>query len=278
MATRLDQILAHTLLQVDARKASADYGLLERSAAAHTPRGFTAGLRAVAASGLAVIAEIKKASPSKGLIRADFHPVTLARTFEAAGAAALSVLTDEEFFQGSLAYLEQVSNAVRIPCLRKDFMLDPFQVLEARASGADAILLIVAALNDAELGSMRDEAAGMGLDVLCETHSRAEMERAVGLGFNLIGVNSRDLRTFEVNPELLLELAESAPASAVMVAESGIRSAEEIARLRSSGYQAFLIGESLMRQPDPAAALAALLDRKYSAEFPAQTSAQAQAR
>jgi len=260
MPTRLDEILAHTLSEVTTRKATADYAHLERKAAAHTPRGFIAGLRTAAATGPAIIAEIKKASPSKGLIRSDFHPVPLARTFEAAGAAALSVLTDEKFFQGSLAYLEQASAAVRIPCLRKDFMLDPFQVLEARASNADAILLIVAALSDDALRSLRDEAHARGLDVLCETHSRAEMDRAIDLGFDLIGVNSRDLRTFEVHPELLLELAATAPPNAILVAESGLRTAEDIAKLRAAGYQAFLIGESLMRQPDPAEALAQLLN------------------
>jgi indole-3-glycerol phosphate synthase len=267
MSTQLDQILAHTLLQVKARKAVADYSLLERSAGAHTPRGFTAALRASAANGPAVIAEIKKASPSKGLIRSDFHPATLARTFESAGAAALSVLTDEEFFQGSLDFLHQASSVVKIPCLRKDFILDPFQVLEARAAGADAILLIVSAHTDAVLSDLRDEAHGLGLDVLCEAHDREEIERAVGLGFDLIGVNSRDLRTFSVRPELLIELALWIPKEAVAVAESGIRNAEDIARLRDAGYQAFLIGEALMRQPDPAAALALLLDRQYLSDI-----------
>lgn len=260
MPTRLDEILAHTLSEVTTRKATADYAQLERKAAAHAPRGFIAGLRTAAATGPAIIAEIKKASPSKGLIRSDFHPATLAHTFEAAGAAALSVLTDEKFFQGSLAYLEQASAAARIPCLRKDFMLDPFQVLEACASSADAILLIVAALSDDALRSLRDEAHARGLDVLCETHSRAEMDRAIDLGFDFIGVNSRDLRTFEVHPELLLELAATAPPNAILVAESGLRTAEDIAKLRAAGYQAFLIGESLMRQPDPAEALAQLLN------------------
>jgi indole-3-glycerol phosphate synthase len=267
MSTQLDQILAHTLLQVKARKAVADYGLLERKAGAHTPRGFIAGLRAAAVQGPAVIAEIKKASPSKGLIRSDFHPATLARTFEAAGAAALSVLTNEEFFQGSLDYLQQASNVVKIPCLRKDFILDPFQVLEARAAGADAILLIVSAHTDAVLSDLRDEAHSLNLDVLCEAHDREEIERAAALGFDLIGVNSRDLRTFSVRPELLIELALWMPKNVVAVAESGIRSAEDIARLREAGYQAFLIGEALMRQPDPAAALALLLDRQYLSDI-----------
>ncbi len=265
MPTRLDEILAHTQLEVDARKATADYALLERKAAGHQPRGFTARLRADAQSGPAIISEIKKASPSKGLIRGDFHPATLACAFETAGASALSVLTNQEFFQGSLADLTAASNSVHIPCLRKDFMLDPFQMLEARAAGADAILLIVAALTDARLSELRDEARNMGLDVLCETHDRDEMERAVQLGFDLIGVNSRDLRTFVVKPELLFELSASLPKDAVMVAESGIRTAADIAKLRAAGYHAFLIGESLMRQPDPGAALALLLDREYSA-------------
>lgn len=265
MSTQLDQILAHTLLQVKARKAVADFSLLERQAAEHMPRGFTAGLRAAAASGPAIIAEIKKASPSKGLIRSDFHPAALARSFESAGAAALSILTDEEFFQGSLAFLREASSVVNIPCLRKDFILDPFQVLEARAAGADAILLIVSAHTDIALNELRNEASKIGLDVLCETHDRQEMRRAVALGFDLIGVNSRDLRTFSVRPELLMELATDAPKDAVLVAESGIRTPEDIVRLRDAGYHAFLVGEALMRQPDPGAALALLLDSEYSA-------------
>ncbi|MEO6803339.1 MAG: indole-3-glycerol phosphate synthase TrpC [Granulicella sp.] len=266
MPTKLDQILANTLLQVNERKATADYAALDQKAAAHTPRGFTAGLRQAAKIGPAIISEIKKASPSKGLIRADFHPAALARAFEAAGAAALSVLTNEEFFQGSLNDLEAASRMVRIPCLRKDFILDPFQVLEARASGADAILLIVAAHTDKALSDLHQEARNMGLDVLCEVHDREEMERAAHLGFDLIGVNSRDLRTFAVRTELLTELAQWAPADAVMVAESGIQTASDIERYRSAGYSAFLVGEALMRQPDPAAALALLLEREYSAE------------
>ncbi len=267
MPTQLDQILAHTRLQVESRKASADYGLLEREAAAHTPRGLIAALRAAAVDGPAIIAEIKKASPSKGLIRADFFPVELARGFEAAGAAALSVLTDEKFFQGSLGFLREASDAVRIPCLRKDFIVDAFQILEARAAGADAVLLIVAAHTDAALRELGDEAWRVGLDVLCEAHDRIETERAAGLGFELIGVNSRDLRTFSVRTELFAELAASMPKGAVAVAESGIRTAEDIAKLRAIGYHAFLVGEALMREPDPGAALALLLDREYSPDI-----------
>ncbi len=267
MPKQLDEILAHTFLTMNARKASADYGLLENQAAAHTPRGFAARLRAVGREGVAVIAEIKKASPSLGLIRTDFYPEKLARTFEAAGAAALSVLTDTEFFQGSLEDLATASRTVKIPCLRKDFILDPFQILEARAAGADAILLIVKAHSDVALIELRDEALRMGLDVLCEAHDREEIERAVNLGFDLIGVNSRDLNTFVVRTESLLELARFIPAGTLSVAESGIRSAEDIAKLRSVGFGAFLIGETLMRQPQPAATLALLLERQYVDEF-----------
>lgn len=266
MPTQLDQILAHTLLQVNARKAVADYADLERRASLHTPRGFTAALRAASDMGPAIIAEIKKASPSKGLIRKDFYPADLARGFESHGATALSVLTNEEFFQGSLNDLTVASTHVRIPCLRKDFILDPFQILEARAAHADAILLIVSAHTDASLSDLRDEAHSIGLDVLCETHDRQELQRAIDLGFDLIGVNSRDLRTFTVRPEVFLELAPSMPRQTIMVAESGLRTADEIVKLRAVGYDAFLVGETLMRQPDPAAALALLLDREYSKE------------
>jgi indole-3-glycerol phosphate synthase len=267
MPTQLDQILAHTQSQVESRKVTADYALLERKAAEHTPRGFRSGLQATAKNGPAIIAEIKKASPSKGLIRADFHPATLAKSFESSGAAALSVLTDEKFFQGSLDYLHEASSVVKIPCLRKDFMVDPFQILEARAYSADAILLIVSAHTDASLIALNDEARKMGLDVLCETHNREEMDRAAALGFDLIGVNSRDLRTFAVRTEVFAELAERMPKNAVMVAESGIRTAEDIATFRAAGYDAFLVGETLMRQPDPGEALATLLDRKHSPDI-----------
>lgn len=238
---------------------SCDKASIERRAAAHVPRGFSARLRQVSQSRPAVISEIKKASPSKGLIRADFDPPSLAEAFEAAGAAALSILTDEKFFQGSLDYLEAASRAVKIPCLRKDFIVDPFQVVEARAFGADAILLIVAAHMDEDLNRLRIEARNCELDVLCEVHSADELERALALGFDVIGVNSRDLRTFEMHPELLFELVQRMPAETVKVAESGLRTAEEIAALRDAGYQAFLMGETLMRQPDPGAALASLL-------------------
>ena len=255
----LPEILAHTRTVVAERKASADLRALERAAAAHSPRGFARALQAKATTGPAVIAELKKASPSRGLIRSEFDATALAKQMEAGGAAVLSVLTDEKFFQGSLENLRRASAAVSIPCLRKDFMLDEFQVLEARANAADAILLIVAALTDAELRALRDSAKAHGLDVLCEVHDRAELERALALDCECIGVNSRDLRTFEVSLDRACELAQSLPANAVKVAESGIHTAADMQRLRAAGYGAFLIGESLMRQAHPGEALAKLL-------------------
>jgi len=258
MSTQLEQILAHTQLEVTERRAVADTALLERKAAAHTPRGFEAALRRATP---AIIAELKKASPSRGLIRPDFDPAALARSLESAGAAALSVLTDEKFFRGSLENLTLASAATSIPCLRKDFIIDPFQILEARAASADAILLIVAALSDARLETLRDEARRMSLDVLCEVHDRAELDRAAALGFTIIGVNSRNLHTMQVQPRTQLELAEWLPRTAVHVAESGIRTASDISQMRAAGYNAFLIGESLMGQPDPAAALTSLIEQ-----------------
>jgi indole-3-glycerol phosphate synthase len=255
----LAEILAHTREAVAKRKAAVDFAALEQAATAHTPRGFAAALRAKAAYGPAVIAELKKASPSKGLIRADFDAATLAAQMETGGAAVLSVLTDEKFFQGSLENLRRASCAVRIPCLRKDFMVDEFQILEARANCADAILLIVAALTDAELRTLRNSARAMGVDVLCEVHDAEELDRALTLDCECVGVNSRDLKTFEVSLDRAVELAASLPKSAVSVAESGIHTASDMQRLRAAGYEAFLIGESLMRQLQPGAALAALL-------------------
>jgi indole-3-glycerol phosphate synthase len=255
----LPEILAHHRADVAGRKAAADLRALEQAAAEHTPRGFARALRARAAPGPAVIAELKKASPSKGLIRAEFDAAALAAQMEAGGAAVLSVLTDEKFFQGSLENLRRASAAVKIPCLRKDFMVDEFQVLEARANGADAILLIVAALTDAELKSLRESARGYGLDVLCEVHDAEELERALVLDCECVGVNSRDLKTFEVSLDRAVELAASLPKNAVSVAESGIHTAADMRRLRAAGYEAFLIGESLMRKAEPGEALRELL-------------------
>ncbi len=263
MSTQLERILAHTRQELAARRVTSELASLERQAAARRPRGFEAALRRAAAVDLrgriAVIAELKKASPSRGLIRADFDPVTLASSLEAAGATALSVLTDREFFQGSLENLTRASTAVKIPCLRKDFIVDPFQVVEARAAGADAILLIVAALADAELRDLYAEAKQLELDVLCEVHDSAELDRAVDLGFTIIGVNSRNLHTMQVDPGGQIDLAHRLPKSVVRVAESGIGTRADMARMAAAGYDAFLIGESLMREVDPAAALATLL-------------------
>ncbi len=255
----LPEILDHVRGVVERRKAATDLRTLEREAAGHTPRGFARALRTVAAAGPAVIAELKKASPSKGLIRSDFDAATLARQLETAGAAVLSVLTEEHFFQGSLDNLRRASAAVSIPCLRKDFTVDPFQILEARANHADAILLIVAALTDADLRTLRDEARRCELDVLCEVHDRMELDRALALDCECVGVNSRDLRTFEVSLDRTCELAQHLPRTTVRVAESGIANRADMDRLHTAGYQAFLIGESLMREPHAGDALRQLL-------------------
>jgi indole-3-glycerol phosphate synthase len=260
MGVSLDQIVRATRRKVSEAKRLADFSDLERRAELHVPRGFRRALEEKSTSGIAVIAELKKASPSKGLIRAEFQAQELARELEAAGAAALSVLTDEEFFQGSLENLRLASAAVKVPCLRKDFIVDEFQLLEARANSADAVLLIVAALSQEELQILALGARARGLDVLCEVHDEDELRRALDVGSELIGVNTRDLRTFEVNPETALRLAELLPKSAVRVAESGIRSREDIERLRAAGYQAFLIGETLMRVERPGEALRALIN------------------
>jgi indole-3-glycerol phosphate synthase len=208
----------------------------------------------------AIIAELKKASPSKGLIRADFRPAELAQELERAGATALSVLTDTEFFQGSLDYLEQASAATSLPCLRKDFMVHEFQMLEARAHRADAILLIVAALKQEELVSLARAAQKHEMDVLCEVHEETELQRALDAGCDLIGVNSRNLKTFQVDLATAFRLGEKIPTDCVRVAESGIHSGADVARLRGAGYDAFLIGESLMRAEHPGEALTVLME------------------
>jgi indole-3-glycerol phosphate synthase len=232
---------------------------LGQQAERHVPRGFRRALEQNSKACVTVIAELKKASPSKGLIRAEFCVEELARELEAAGAAALSVLTDGEFFQGSLENLRLASAAVKIPCLRKDFIVDEFQLLEARANSADAVLLIVAALTNAELNRLALGAGLHGLDVLCEVHDEEELQRALDAGCDLIGVNTRNLRTFTVDAGTAFRLAEKLPKNVVRVAESGIRSGEDITQLRGAGYQAFLIGESLMRAERPGEALRALV-------------------
>ena len=259
MAGMLERIVAAARVRVAGAQREADLPELEQRAERHVPRGFRRALELQSRERVAVIAELKKASPSKGLIRAEFRPAELARELEAAGAAALSVLTDEEFFQGSLGNLREASAAVSIPCLRKDFIVDEFQLLEARANAADAVLLIVAALSAKELSTLAVGARRRGLDVLCEVHDDAELQRALDAGCDLIGVNTRDLRTFQVDLETAFRLAEKFPADVVRVAESGIRSAEDVARLRVAGYDAFLVGELLMRADSPGDALRELM-------------------
>ncbi len=265
MPVSLDQIVSSTRRKVVQAKGAADVRELEQRAEQHVPRGFRRALEEKSRAGVAVIAELKKASPSKGLIRAEFCAEELARELEAAGAAALSVLTDEEFFQGSLENLRTASAAVKVPCLRKDFIVDEFQLLEARANSADAVLLIVAALSSAELNRLAVGARLHGLDVLCEVHDEAELQRALDAGCDLIGVNTRDLRTFKVDAETAFRLAERLPKNVVRVAESGIGSGEDIARLRAAGYQAFLVGETLMRVAAPGEALRELVS---STQYP----------
>jgi indole-3-glycerol phosphate synthase len=255
----LEPILAETRRAVESRKRVANLAALEARAAAHRPRGFASALRRKAETGPGIICELKKASPSKGLIRPEFDVPSLAKSLERGGATCLSVLTEEKFFQGSLHNLETASAATRIPCLRKDFIVDEFQILEARAHRADAILLIAAALDDAELRQFNDAAHRLDLDVLCEVHTAEELERVAGLGCDLYGVNNRDLVSFSVRLEVSLELAAKLPKGAVHVSESGIHSADDLNLLRGAGFHAFLIGESLMRQADPGIALEDLL-------------------
>jgi indole-3-glycerol phosphate synthase len=259
MVASLDQIVAASRRRIADAKRSADLRRLEQEAEKHVPRGFRRALANRSRSGPAIIAELKKASPSRGLIRGSFDPEALARELEAAGAAALSVLTDEEFFQGSLENLRRASASVNIPCLQKDFIVDEFQLLQARACCADAILLIVATLSPAELNALARKSRTLGLDVLCEAHNDEELQRAIDAGFDLIGVNNRDLRTFKVDVNTALRLAEMIPDHVVSVAESGIDKGADIAQLRGVGYRAFLIGESLMKAESPGEALNLLL-------------------
>jgi indole-3-glycerol phosphate synthase len=224
-------------------------------------RGFAAAIEAkIAAGEAAVIAEVKKASPSKGVIRQEFDPAAIARSYEAGGAACLSVLTDKDFFQGSEDFLKQARAACSLPVLRKDFVIDPYQVYEARAIGADCILLIVAALGDADLLELSLLAAELDLDVLCEIHDAEELERAQAVPVPLIGVNNRNLRTFETSLETTLEMQQLIEYDRILVAESGIHTPENVAQLREAGINAFLIGEAFMRAPDPGQELKRLFD------------------
>ncbi len=261
MSDILARICADKRAEVARRKAEVSEAALGASLAAAPPiRGFAAALRRrIAVGGHGLIAEIKKASPSAGLIRADFDPAALARAYQAGGAACLSVLTDAPYFQGSDADLRAARAAVQLPVLRKDFILDPYQVLESRVIGADCVLLIMAALPDALARELAAAAAEFGLDVLAEIHDAGELERALRLDAALIGINNRNLKTLSVDLETTGQLAPRVPADRIIVAESGIRGADDLARLAAAGARCFLVGETLMRQPDVAAATRALL-------------------
>ena len=257
----LDRIAAYKRVDVAARKAAQSQGEIESLALiAGMPRGFRSALERRAGPGRpALIAEIKKASPSKGLIRPDFDPPALARAYEAGGAACLSVLTDGPSFQGADDYLVQARAAVALPCLRKDFLVDPWQVAESRALGADCILIILAMIDDVLADELLSEARRFGMDALIETHDEDEMARAADLGGDLVGINNRSLRTFDVDLGATARLAPLSPSASLLVAESGIFSPADVAEVAAAGATAILVGESLMRQADVTAATQALL-------------------
>jgi indole-3-glycerol phosphate synthase len=255
--TVLDRIIEARRAAIAHRKKSVPEAALRFGVKHALPvRDFAAAL---GRDSLNVIAELKKASPSRGLIRADFDPVTLAKELEAAGAAALSVLTEEEFFQGDVKHMRDARAAVGLPVLRKDFIVDPWQVWEARATNADSFLLIVAALEDRHLAELLALGRELGMEPLVEVHTHEELTRALAVGARIIGVNNRDLRTLEVRVETSRELVEIIPEHCIAVCESGLRSHENLVRLRAAGFDAFLIGEHLMAQPEPGAALRTLL-------------------
>jgi indole-3-glycerol phosphate synthase len=260
MSDILARILARKAAEVQERATALPLReLAARCADLPAPRGFADALhRRIDAGQAAVIAEVKKASPSKGVIRPDFHPDEIARSYERGGAACLSVLTDVDFFQGSDDYLRQARAACALPVLRKDFVIDAWQVYEARVLGADCILLIVAALGDAALAELSHLALDLGMDVLVEVHDIDELERALQVPVELVGINNRNLRTFEVSLETTLELKQAVPADRLLVTESGIVTAADVALLRGAGVHAFLVGETFMRAPDPGEALARL--------------------
>lgn len=256
----LDQILQHKVKEVAEAKARVPLELLQDLALTMGPaRGFARALKEKAASGTAIIAEVKKGSPSKGIIRADFDPVAIARIYEEAGATCLSILTDKEFFFGDLSYLVQISAAVKLPLLRKEFIVDPYQIYEARAAGADAILLIAAALDEPALHEFSELAGELDMDVLLEVHNAEELETALRIPVELIGINNRDLKSFVTDLAVTENLLPKIDADRLVVSESGINSRQDIIRLQTAGASAFLIGESLMRENDISGKLQQLL-------------------
>lgn len=257
----LSRICADTRIETTRRQAAISADEMDRRiASAEKPRDFAFGLiEGIARFGSGLIAEIKKASPSGGLIRADFDPAALARAYQAGGASCLSVLTDGPHFQGSAEHLIAARQAVDLPVLRKDFMLDPWQIRESRGMGADCILLILAALSDAEAAELEQEAIDLGMGVLAEVHDRAELDRALRLKTKLIGVNNRNLKTLQTDLAVTEELAALLPPDRLLIAESGIRTTADIVRLQAAGARRFLVGESLMRQEDVAVATRRLL-------------------
>lgn len=255
----LDTIVAATRARVRDRREAESLSALEAKAAAATPRG-QAFADALSTPGrLNLIAECKRRSPSRGVLRAAYDPVEIAKGYEAAGASAISILTEPTFFDGSLEHLAAVRSAVSRPLLRKDFVVDTWQLLEARAAGADAVLLIVSALSDADLRMLDTSARSLGLAALVEVHSEEELDRALSMGARIVGVNNRNLRTLEVDVELSSRLADRIPSEVVAVSESGLRTAGDLTALAARGFDAFLVGERFMTRPDPGAALAELL-------------------
>ena len=257
--TILDEIIAYKRNEVQAAKANTPISALQSLAMEIKPRSFRGALERKAANSFAVIAEIKKASPSKGIIRPDFDPSAHAAAYEKGGAACLSVLTDGPSFHGSPDHLKAARHASNLPIIRKDFMVDPYQVVEARAWGADCILLIMACLTDIQAAELAAAAKELGLDILWETHDHKEMERAINLNASLIGINNRNLKTFETKLERTAELAPFVPDDSFLVSESGVKNNSDLCTLRGFGAKGFLIGETLMRQPDLSVAMHRLI-------------------